>query len=175
MEIGRRLAQLASRHQVIVVTHLPQVAAYADRHLVVQKASGAGVTRSSVRRLTEEERTGELARMLAGMDDTDTGRAHAEELLSVATAHREADRAAARPADLAEARSRRAQSRRGRPPQDVEPELATAQAEGSVPGPRGSDSRGTDSCGTDTRGTGSDGAAGRPAASPRRRRVARAG
>lgn len=175
VEIGRRLAQLASRHQVIVVTHLPQVAAYADRHLVVQKASGAGITRSSVRRLTEEERTGELARMLAGMDDTDTGRAHAEELLSAATAHREADRAAARPADLAEARSRRAQSRRGRPPRDAETELSTTQAEGTVPGPRGSDSCGTDSCGTDTRGAGSDGAAGRPAASPRRRRVARAG
>ncbi|MEU6701700.1 DNA repair protein RecN [Pseudonocardia sp. NPDC046786] len=111
VEIGRRLARLAARHQVIVVTHLPQVAAYADRHLVVQKASGAGVTRSSVQRLAEGERTAELARMLAGMDDTDTGRAHAEELLAAATAHREADRreqsTAAEPADLAEARSRR--------------------------------------------------------------------
>ncbi|ANY08800.1 DNA repair protein RecN [Pseudonocardia sp. HH130630-07] len=108
VEIGRRLARLAARHQVIVVTHLPQVAAYADRHLVVQKASGEGVTRSSVRRLSEEERTQELARMLAGMDDTDTGRAHAEELRDAATTHREADRAALRPADLAQARSRRA-------------------------------------------------------------------
>lgn len=108
VEIGRRLARLAERHQVIVVTHLPQVAAYADRHLVVQKASGAGVTRSSVRRLETEERVGELARMLAGMDDTDTGRAHAEELLAAATAHRETDRAAGEPADLARARSRRA-------------------------------------------------------------------
>lgn len=108
VEIGRRLARLAARHQVIVVTHLPQVAAYADRHLVVQKASGEGVTRSSVTRLTEDQRTQELARMLAGMDDTDTGRAHAEELLAAATAHRQADRAADAPADLAQARSRRA-------------------------------------------------------------------
>ncbi|MBC3191630.1 DNA repair protein RecN [Pseudonocardia sp. C8] len=108
VEIGRRLARLAQRHQVIVVTHLPQVAAYADRHLVVQKASDTGETRSSVRRLSEEERTQELARMLAGMDDTDTGRAHAEELLAAATAHRDADRAASAPADLARARSRRA-------------------------------------------------------------------
>lgn len=113
VEIGRRLARLAERHQVIVVTHLPQVAAYADRHLVVQKASGAGVTRSSVRRLSEEERSQELARMLAGMEDTDTGRAHAEELRAAATAHRDADRAAAAPADLAQARSRRAGGARG--------------------------------------------------------------
>ncbi|MGE3287652.1 MAG: DNA repair protein RecN [Pseudonocardia sp.] len=97
VEIGRRLARLAARHQVVVVTHLPQVAAYADRHLVVRKAvrgSGAtGVTRSSVRTLGEDERIAELARMLAGLDDTDTGRAHAGELLAAARAHREADRA----------------------------------------------------------------------------------
>lgn len=84
VEIGRRLARLAASHQVIVVTHLPQVAAYADRHLVVHKAGAAGVTRSSVRTLGEDERIGELARMLAGLDDTDTGRAHAEELLATA-------------------------------------------------------------------------------------------
>ena len=94
VEIGRRLARLAARHQVIVVTHLPQVAAYADTHLVVDKAArGGGVVRSSVRKLPDDERIGELARMLAGMDDTDTGRAHAEELLGAARSHREADRA----------------------------------------------------------------------------------
>ncbi|HZG89420.1 MAG TPA: DNA repair protein RecN, partial [Pseudonocardia sp.] len=99
VEIGRRLARLAQRHQVIVVTHLPQVAAYADRHLVVDKAvvssagRGGGVARSSVRVLPEDQRIAELARMLAGLDDTDTGRAHAEELLGAARAHREADRA----------------------------------------------------------------------------------
>src|SRR5690348_9198869 len=99
VEIGRRLARLACRHQVIVVTHLPQVAAYADRHLVVDKSS-AGQNgadgervRSSVRTLPESDRIVELARMLAGLDHTDTGRAHAEELLASARAHREADRA----------------------------------------------------------------------------------
>src|SRR4051812_17883924 len=93
VEIGRRLARLASRHQVIVVTHLPQVAAYADRHLLVDKArAGDGPARSRVRTLDESERVGELARMLAGLDETDTGRAHAEELLAAARAHRAADR-----------------------------------------------------------------------------------
>jgi DNA repair protein RecN (Recombination protein N) len=91
--IGRRLARLAQSHQVIVVTHLPQVAAYADRHLVVDKSQGgAGLVRSSVRQLADDDRIVELARMLAGLDDTDTGRAHAEELLGAARAHRDADR-----------------------------------------------------------------------------------
>jgi len=77
----------------VVVTHLPQVAAYADRHLLVDKArSGGGPARSRVRTLDDNERVGELARMLAGLDETDTGRAHAEELLAAARAHREADR-----------------------------------------------------------------------------------
>jgi DNA repair protein RecN (Recombination protein N) len=93
VEIGRRLARLAARHQVVVVTHLPQVAAYADRHLLVDKArAGDGPARSRVRTLDEGERVGELARMLAGLDETDTGRAHAEELLAAARAHRDADR-----------------------------------------------------------------------------------
>ncbi|HEY3895274.1 MAG TPA: DNA repair protein RecN [Pseudonocardiaceae bacterium] len=87
VEIGRRLARLARSHQVVVVTHLPQVAAYADRHLVVDKSTHtAGVTRSGVRELDESARVSELARMLAGLDDTDTGRAHAEELLATAAA-----------------------------------------------------------------------------------------
>ncbi len=95
VEIGRRLARLAVRHQVVVVTHLPQVAAYADRHLLVDKArAGDGPARSRVRTLDEGERVGELARMLAGLDETDTGRAHAEELLAAARAHRDADRVA---------------------------------------------------------------------------------
>ncbi|UYP17308.1 DNA repair protein RecN [Rhodococcus sp. Z13] len=89
VEIGRRLARLARTHQVIVVTHLPQVAAFADTHLVVDKVDDrAGVISSGVRTLTEEERVTELARMLAGLDDTETGRAHAEELLAVAHAER---------------------------------------------------------------------------------------
>ncbi len=91
VEVGRRLARLAARHQVIVVTHLPQVAAYADRHLVVHKAGTRGVTRSSVRTLGAADRIVELARMLAGLDDTSTGRAYAEELLATARAHRAVD------------------------------------------------------------------------------------
>jgi DNA repair protein RecN (Recombination protein N) len=95
VEIGRRLARLAARHQVIVVTHLPQVAAYADRHLVVDKSVGAaGATTSRVRTLGDGDRIIELARMLAGLQDTDTGRAHAQELLAAARTHRETDRAA---------------------------------------------------------------------------------
>src|SRR6476469_3913454 len=92
VEIGRRLARLASSHQVIVVTHLPQVAAFADRHLVVDKQAAGGVTRSDVRRVEEQDRVIELARMLAGMDSTETGRAHAEELLAVAAADKKVTR-----------------------------------------------------------------------------------
>jgi DNA repair protein RecN (Recombination protein N) len=91
VEIGRRLARLARSHQVVVVTHLPQVAAFADRHLVVDKSSGGGVTRSGVRTLGDTDRVVELARMLAGLDSTDTGRAHAEELLAAAAADKEQD------------------------------------------------------------------------------------
>jgi DNA repair protein RecN (Recombination protein N) len=87
VEVGRRLARLARSHQVLVVTHLPQVAAYADRHLVVDKVTG-GVTRSAVRALDDSERVVELARMLAGLEETETGRAHAEELLATAAADR---------------------------------------------------------------------------------------
>lgn len=92
VEIGRRLARLASTHQVIVVTHLPQVAAYADRHLVVDKGSSGGLTRSDVRTVADEQRVAELARMLAGLDATETGRAHAEELLSTADEEKTNDR-----------------------------------------------------------------------------------
>ncbi|QEN14030.1 DNA repair protein RecN [Mycolicibacterium sp. ELW1] len=85
VQIGRRLARLARSHQVIVVTHLPQVAAYADSHLVVDSA-GNGT--SEVRRLDTEQRVGELARMLAGLGESDTGRAHARELLDAAQGDR---------------------------------------------------------------------------------------
>lgn len=94
VEVGRRLARLARSHQVVVVTHLPQVAAFADRHLVVDKTSGGGLTRSGVRTLDDTDRVVELARMLAGLDETDTGRAHAEELLAAAASEKAADRAA---------------------------------------------------------------------------------
>jgi DNA repair protein RecN (Recombination protein N) len=90
VEVGRRLARLAADHQVLVVTHLPQVAAYADAHGVVDKADAEGtlVTRSDVRLLDDAGRVRELARMLAGLDDSELGRAHAEELLATATADR---------------------------------------------------------------------------------------
>ncbi|MDN2500001.1 DNA repair protein RecN, partial [Nocardia nova] len=88
VEIGRRLARLARTHQVIVVTHLPQVAAFADTHLVVDKIDDGKGVNSGVRALTTDERVVELARMLAGLDDTETGRAHAEELLATARAEK---------------------------------------------------------------------------------------
>lgn len=83
VEIGRRLARLAVHNQVVVVTHLPQVAAFADVHLHVAKSASDALVRSSLRTLTEDERIEELARMLAGLE-SDTGRAHAEELLATA-------------------------------------------------------------------------------------------
>ena len=82
VQIGRRLARLARSHQVIVVTHLPQVAAYADTHLVVDSNGPA----SEVRRLDDQQRVAELARMLAGLGESDTARAHARELLATARA-----------------------------------------------------------------------------------------
>lgn len=82
VQIGRRLARLARTHQVIVVTHLPQVAAYADVHLVVHGAGPKGT--SVVRRVADDERVAELARMLAGLGESDSGRAHARELLAAA-------------------------------------------------------------------------------------------
>jgi DNA repair protein RecN (Recombination protein N) len=84
VEVGRRLARLADSAQVVVVTHLPQVAAFADRHLVVEKTSDGSVTRSGVRSVHGEGRVRELSRMLAGQEDSELARAHAEELLATA-------------------------------------------------------------------------------------------
>ncbi|WP_395657847.1 DNA repair protein RecN [Nocardioides sp.] len=84
VEVGRRLAQLARSAQVLVVTHLPQVAAYADRHVVVEKSSDGTVTSSGLTLLDDEQRERELSRMLAGLADSDTALAHARELLDVA-------------------------------------------------------------------------------------------
>ena len=84
VEVGRRLARLAGERQVLVVTHLAQVAAFADRHIVVDKpAPGerSGVVASDVRMVTDDDRVTELARMLAG-SDTATAREHAAELLA---------------------------------------------------------------------------------------------
>ncbi|MFD8231845.1 DNA repair protein RecN [Streptomyces sp. NPDC059696] len=86
VEIGRRLARLAKSAQVVVVTHLPQVAAFADRQLLVEKTNDGSVTRSGVKVLEGEDRIRELSRMLAGQEDSETARAHAEELLAAARA-----------------------------------------------------------------------------------------
>ena len=90
VEIGRRLARLARLAQVIVVTHLPQVAAFADTHLVVEKASDGSVVHSGITRLDDAGRVRELSRMLAGLEDSEHGRAHAGELLAAAAAERAA-------------------------------------------------------------------------------------
>ncbi|MDX3231591.1 DNA repair protein RecN [Streptomyces sp. ME19-01-6] len=88
VEVGRRLAKLARTAQVVVVTHLPQVAAFADRHLVVEKTNDGTVTRSGVKAMEGEDRVRELSRMLAGQEDSELARAHAEELLETARATR---------------------------------------------------------------------------------------
>lgn len=89
VQIGRRLARLARTHQVIVVTHLPQVAAFADAHLLVDSGNGRAKS-SGVRRIDDEDRVAELARMLAGLGESDSGRAHARELLEAARQERSA-------------------------------------------------------------------------------------
>jgi DNA repair protein RecN (Recombination protein N) len=88
VEVGRRLAALARTAQVVVVTHLPQVAAFADQHLVVRKADDGVVTRSGVVTLDEAGRLRELSRMLAGQEESATAEAHARELLETARAAR---------------------------------------------------------------------------------------
>jgi DNA repair protein RecN (Recombination protein N) len=88
VEVGRRLARLARSAQVIAVTHLPQVAAFADHHLVVEKAGDGLVTASGVTRLDQAGRIRELSRMLAGLEQSEFGQAHAEELLALAARER---------------------------------------------------------------------------------------
>lgn len=88
VEVGRRLARLSRSVQVIVVTHLPQVAAFADRHYAVQKSSTGQVTTSGLTVLDEAGRRRELSRMLAGMEDSESALAHADELVQLARAER---------------------------------------------------------------------------------------
>jgi DNA repair protein RecN (Recombination protein N) len=88
VEVGRRLARLAQNCQVLVVTHLPQVAAFADRHVLVEKSDDGRVTTSGLRVLTDQDRVRELARMLAGLDESVSAATHAQELLDVAQADR---------------------------------------------------------------------------------------
>ncbi|MGM7671794.1 DNA repair protein RecN [Microbacterium sp. A93] len=83
IEVGRRLARLAETSQVIAVTHLAQVAAFATNHLSVVKANDGAVTASSVRRLEGSDREAEMARLLSGLTDSDAALTHARELLSL--------------------------------------------------------------------------------------------
>jgi DNA repair protein RecN (Recombination protein N) len=80
LAVGRRLARLAETRQVLVVTHLPQIACFADRHVRVQKEGST----ASVQMLDDEERVRELSRMLAGLPDSDRAVSHARELLAEA-------------------------------------------------------------------------------------------
>ena len=82
-EIGRRLRKLAEKSQVIVVTHLPQVAVWGDAHLVVTKDESGSVTASDVLRVTENERVVELARLLSGQESSESAKEHAIELLNL--------------------------------------------------------------------------------------------
>ena len=84
VEVGRRLARLARTAQVLVVTHLPQVAAFADRHVVVAKSDDGSVTSSDLTVLDDSARERELSRMMAGQSDSDNALAHARELLEAA-------------------------------------------------------------------------------------------
>jgi DNA repair protein RecN (Recombination protein N) len=88
VEVGRRLARLARARQVLVVTHLPQVAAFADRHLLVRRDDAGRVTESDVVTLSDDERVVELSRMLAGLDSA-LAQGHAEELLALARSERD--------------------------------------------------------------------------------------
>ncbi len=81
VEVGRKLARLAKNAQIIVVTHLAQVAAFADQHFVVSKNDDGDVTHSSVFQVDGAQRVEELARMLSGLEDSETALAHARELL----------------------------------------------------------------------------------------------
>ena len=84
IEVGRRLARLAEYSQVIVVTHLAQVAAFASAHWVVSKSSDGQVTTSDLTLVTGAQREAELARMMGGLDDSSSGLAHARDLLELA-------------------------------------------------------------------------------------------
>ena len=83
IEVGKRLHALAKNSQVIVVTHLPQVAAWADTHFVVRKSSDGSVVQSGVSKLGQSERVEEIARMLAGLEESSSAREHAAELLAM--------------------------------------------------------------------------------------------
>jgi DNA repair protein RecN (Recombination protein N) len=86
IEVGKRLSRLSKEAQVIVVTHLAQVAAFADNHHMILKSNGSDVTESDVLTLAEADRQTELARMLSGLTESAAALEHAAELMSLAKA-----------------------------------------------------------------------------------------
>ena len=91
-QVGDTLRKVAAAHQVFAITHLPQIASRAHRHILVTKGARGGVTTADVRQLSDEERVPEIARMLGGDPESATSRAHAAELLSVSGDSRSAAR-----------------------------------------------------------------------------------
>jgi DNA repair protein RecN (Recombination protein N) len=83
IEVGRRLSALSKNAQVIVVTHLAQVAAWADNHLVVIKSESGAITESSITKVAGAERESEIARMLSGQEESTIAKEHAKELLTI--------------------------------------------------------------------------------------------
>ena len=79
--VGKKLKSLARSNQVLCVTHLPQIATFGDHHYVIEKKESGGRTRTSIRQVTGEERTEEVARMLSGAKLTETSRKHAEQMI----------------------------------------------------------------------------------------------
>jgi DNA repair protein RecN (Recombination protein N) len=79
--VGKKLKSLARANQVLCVTHLPQIATFGDHHYVIEKKESGGRTRTSIRAVTGEERTEEVARMLSGAKLTETSRKHAEQMI----------------------------------------------------------------------------------------------
>jgi DNA repair protein RecN (Recombination protein N) len=83
--VGKKLKALSRNNQVLCVTHLPQIATFADHHYLIEKKASAGRTRTTVRLIAGEERTEEVARMLSGAKLTDASRKYAEQMLRANT------------------------------------------------------------------------------------------
>jgi DNA repair protein RecN (Recombination protein N) len=84
ISVGEKLTMLSKLSQVLVVTHLPQIAAFADQHINVSKASDGLVTQTTIRNLEDSERISEISRMLAGLEGSQSATAHAGELIQMA-------------------------------------------------------------------------------------------
>ena len=79
--VGQKLKRLSDAQQVICITHLPQIAAFANQHFLIEKHEKSGRTHTGVRQMKREERIEEIARMLSGANLTETSRRHAEQML----------------------------------------------------------------------------------------------